>query len=105
LQSEAADQLAIIGVDFGDDVGAISLEGAYLGEIAFVNEEETGGGAERNGTEEKECERDSVNQFPAAEAQSYWGQTQHERKILAQIEQRHPIEQIRSFHRENQSVE
>jgi len=31
LQGEAADKLAIVGVDFGDDVGAIGFQGVDFG--------------------------------------------------------------------------
>ena len=90
LQREAADELAIVGVDFGDDVGAVGFERANFGQIAFVDEEQARGGAQSDGAEKKKSERDAVNQFPAAEAQGDWGQTQHERKILAQIRSETP---------------
>ncbi len=55
LESEAADHLAVVGVDFGDYRGAIGFEGANFGEVAGVDEEESAGGAERDGAEEKEA--------------------------------------------------
>ena len=44
LQGEAADELAVVGVNFGDYVGAISFQRANFGEVAFVNEKKAGGG-------------------------------------------------------------
>ena len=70
LQSEAANELTIVSVNFGDDVGAIGFEGANFREIAFVDEEESGSGADGDGTEEEESERDAVDEFPAAETES-----------------------------------
>ncbi len=77
LQGEAADELAVIGVDFGDDVGTIGFQGADFREVAGVNEEQAASGAERDRAQEEKGERDAVNQFPAAEAQRDRGQAQH----------------------------
>ncbi len=52
LEREAADHLAVVGVDFGDDRGAIGFEGADFGELAGVDKEESAGGAEGDGAEE-----------------------------------------------------
>ena len=49
LQGEAADELAVVGIDLRDHIGAVSLEGADFRQVAFVNEEQSGGGAERDG--------------------------------------------------------
>ena len=70
LQSEAADHLSVIGVDFGDDCGAIGFERANFREVAGVDEEQSAGGAERDGAEEQEAEGDAVNELEAAEAES-----------------------------------
>ena len=75
LESEAADHLSVVGVDFGDDCGAIGFEGANFGEFAGVDEEESAGGAERDGAEEEEAEGDAVNELEAAEAESERGET------------------------------
>ena len=40
LDGEAADELAIVGVNFGDYVGAIRFQRANFGEVAFVDEEQ-----------------------------------------------------------------
>jgi len=61
LQSEGANELAIIGVDFGYDVGAIGFERANFGQVARINEKQAGGGAEENRAEKKKGERDAVN--------------------------------------------
>ena len=83
-QGEAADELAIIGVDFGDYVRAIGFEGVDFGEIAFVDEEQTHGGAERDSAEEQEGESHAVDEFPAAKSKGNGGEREHRRIILAQ---------------------
>src|SRR6267154_294464 len=39
LQREAAGQLAVIGVNFGDNVGAVGFQRAYFWQVAGVNKE------------------------------------------------------------------
>jgi len=39
LQGEAADELAVVGIDFRDYVGTIGFEGANFGQVAFVNKQ------------------------------------------------------------------
>ena len=62
LQREAADHLAVVGVKFGDDVGAISFERANLGKVAVVNEQQAGGGTE--------SDRSRAGETPARRGQS-----------------------------------
>src|SRR4029077_5857723 len=66
LQGEAADECAIVGIDFRDHVWAIGFQGANFREVTFVDEEQAGGGAKGDGTEQQKRERHAVNQFPAA---------------------------------------
>ncbi len=49
LQREAADHLAVVGVNFGDYRGAIGFEGADFREVAGVHEEQSASRAERDG--------------------------------------------------------
>ena len=81
LQREAADHLAVIGVNFRDYRGAIGFEGANFGQVAGVDEEKSAGRAECDGAEQQEAERDAVNEFEAAQAQGYRGKTSINRKV------------------------
>ena len=103
LQREAADKLAVVGVNLGDHVGAIGFERANFRQVAFVDEEQPGGGAERDGAEQQKGERDAVNQFPAAQSQGDRGKREHRRKILAQNARRDVNRWEKSFHRKRAS--
>ncbi len=48
LQGEAADELAVVGIDFGDYVRAVSFKGANFGQVALVNEKQSRRGAEHD---------------------------------------------------------
>ena len=73
LQGEAADHLAVIGINFRDYRGPVGFEGANFGEVARVDEEKAAGRADGHGAQQQESERDAVNEFEAAQAQGYWG--------------------------------
>jgi len=77
LQREAAGELAVIGVNFGDDVRAVSFQRANFRQVAGVHEEQAAARAQRNGAKNQKSQRDAVNQFPAAQAQCDRWQAQH----------------------------
>src|ERR1700682_5747466 len=77
LKREAADHLAIVGINFGNYRGAIGFERAAFRQVAGINEEQAAGRAQRDGAQQQEGQRDAVNQFEAAQAQGDRGQTYH----------------------------
>jgi len=89
LQGEAADHLAVIGVDLRHHIGAVGFKRANLRQVARVHKEQAAGGSERDGAEKQEGQGDAVNQFPAAQPQGDGGKTQHRKKILAQMDGRY----------------
>src|SRR5712671_4639172 len=69
LQREAPDELAVVGINFSDYVGAVGFKRADLGQIAGVDEEQAAACAQRNRAQQQKCERNTVDQFPAAQPQ------------------------------------
>ena|SRR5580704_231626 len=61
LQGEAADELSVVGINFGHHVGTIRLESVNFRQIAFVDEEQSGRGAESNGAQKQKGERNAVD--------------------------------------------
>ena len=52
LQSEGADGLAVIGVELGFDDGPVGLEGVNFRQVARIDEEQSGGSAQRDGAQD-----------------------------------------------------
>jgi hypothetical protein len=75
LKREAADHLAVVGVNFGDYRGAIGFERTNFRQVAGIHEEQAAGRAQRDGAQQQKGQRDAVNQFEAAQAQGDGGQT------------------------------
>src|SRR5260221_241604 len=71
LQREAAGQLTVIGVNFGDHVGAVGFQRANFRQIAGVNEKQAAARAQGHGAKNQKSQRHAVNQFPAAQPQRY----------------------------------
>src|SRR5712672_3005506 len=85
LQSEATHELAVVGVNFSDHVGTVGFKRANLRQIAGVDKEQAAACAQRNRAQQQKCERNTVDQFPAAQPQRNRGKAQHESGILQQI--------------------
>src|SRR5437868_11889229 len=71
LQREATDELAVVGINFSDYVGAVGFEGANLRQIAGVDKEQAAACAQCNRAQQQKCQRHTVDQFPTAQAQRY----------------------------------
>ena len=70
LQGERADQLAVVGVEFGDDVRLVVFEGVDLRQIAGIDEEESGYSAHGNRGNQQEDEGQPASEFTATQMQS-----------------------------------
>ena len=88
LQSKAPDELPIVCVNFRDDIGPIGFERVNFRQVACIDKEQPGSGAEQNRAKQKKRQRNAVNQFPAAQTKGDRGKAQHEIRILAQLKPR-----------------
>src|ERR1051326_4535289 len=75
LKRKTADKLAIVSINFGNDVGPVSFERANFGEIAGVDEQESTGRTQSDGAEEQKRQSDAIDQLPATQAEGDWGET------------------------------
>jgi hypothetical protein len=97
LQSEAADKLSVIRIDFRDNVGPIGFERVNFRQVAGVNEEQACSGTQENRAKQKKRERHAVNQFPAAKPQRDRRKSQHRKRILAQMKQQRQVDAQNRF--------
>jgi hypothetical protein len=66
LQRKAADKLPVIGINFGNNCGAIRLERPNFGQVAGVDKQQPASRAKRNRAKQQKCQRHTVNQLPTA---------------------------------------
>ena len=85
LQREAADDLAVVGVKFGDDVGTKIFQGANLREIARIDKQQPGQRADGNRGQQQQREGNASDNLAAAQAQRDRRQLYHENFILTQM--------------------
>ncbi|HWS63611.1 MAG TPA: hypothetical protein VN325_12720 [Steroidobacteraceae bacterium] len=85
LQSETADDLAVVGIELGDDVGAKIFEGANLRKVARIHKDQSCQRANGDRAEQQKCEGDASHNLAAAQSQRDRRQLYHEDFILAQI--------------------
>ena len=85
LQSEAADQLPVVGVNFRNHRGPVRFQRANLRQVAGIHKEQPARRAQRNRAKQQKRQRHAVDQLPTAQPQCNRRQTQHENPILAQM--------------------
>ena len=74
LQCEAADNLAVIGVEFGDDVRAEIFQGANLREIARIDKQQAGQRADGDRGQQQQRKSNPSDNLAAAQAERDWRQ-------------------------------
>jgi len=90
LQCEAADNLAVVGVKLGDDVGAKILERANLRKVTRINKKQSCQRTNGDRAQQKQGEGNASHNLAPAQAQRDLRQLYPEDFILAQILPEHP---------------
>ena len=67
LQREGADGLAVVGVKFGDNIGAIIFQRVNFRKVAGVNKQQAYRGTEGDGAQQKESERKTAKERVAGD--------------------------------------
>ena len=68
LQREAADNLAVVGIEFGDDIGTEIFQGANLGKVARIDKQQPRQRAQRNRAQQQQRKSDASDNLAAAQA-------------------------------------
>src|SRR5712692_9423610 len=85
LQSKAADNLAVLGVKFGDDVRTEIFQRADLRQVTRIHKEEPRQGPYGNRSEQKQRKGQAPDHLAAAQAERDRRELYHEDFILAQM--------------------
>src|SRR6267142_2158147 len=85
LQSKTDDDLAVVGIELGDDVGAKIFEGANLRKVARIHKDQSCQRANGDRAEQQKCEGDASHNLAAAQSQRDRRQIYHEEFILTQM--------------------